>query len=147
MTEFTPLSGAAGGLLIGLAAAILLLACGRVAGISGILGQAIWPAKGEERGWRLAFLAGLPLGAALVALVSGPLAVRIDAAPATLIVAGLLVGFGTRLGNGCTSGHGICGLGRGSTRSAAATIIFMAVAGVTVFVVRHLLPRLLGAFA
>jgi len=139
MTEFTPLSGALGGLLIGLAATILLLGNGRVAGISGILGQVIWPGGGEERAWQVAFLVGLPLGAAAVSVICGPLIVQIDANPTLLITAGLLVGFGTRLGNGCTSGHGVCGISRGSGRSVAATLTFMTVAGATVFVVRHLL--------
>jgi hypothetical protein len=137
MTEFTPLSAAVGGLLIGLGAAVLLLANGRVAGISGILGQALWPTMDEGRGWRIAFLAGLPLGAALVSLISGPLETTIEASTPVLVGAGLLVGFGTRLGNGCTSGHGVCGMSRGSTRSIAATLTFMAVAGTVVFMVRH----------
>lgn len=141
MTEFTPISAAVGGLLIGLAAALLLLATGRVAGISGILGQALWPAAGEGRGWRLAFLAGLPLGAAIVSLATGPLVVQLEASAPVLVVAGVLVGFGTRLGNGCTSGHGVCGMSRGSSRSIAATLVFMSVAAATVFVVHHLLGR------
>ena len=139
MTEFTPLSASVGGLLIGSAAALLLWANGRVAGISGILGQALWPAPGEERGWRIAFLAGLPLGALLASLLGVRLVPEIASTPPTLILAGLLVGFGTRLGNGCTSGHGVCGLGRGSKRSLAATLTFMGVAGITVYVVRHVL--------
>ena len=139
MTEFTPISAAIGGLLIGIAAAVLILASGRIAGVSDIVGQAIWSPTGEGRGWRLAFLAGLPLGAALVSLVVGPLKVQIDATPGMLVMAGLLVGFGTRLGNGCTSGHAICGMSRGSARSVAATMTFMTVGGVTVFIVRHLL--------
>lgn len=139
MTEFTPISGTVGGLLIGLASALLLFANRRVAGISGILGQAIWPAAGEQRSWRLAFLLGLPLGAALASLATGALVTDIQATTPVLIVAGVLVGFGTRLGSGCTSGHGVCGMARGSVRSTAATITFMAVAGVTVLVTRHLL--------
>lgn len=139
MTDFTPLSAAIGGLLIGLASALLLFANGRVAGISGILGQAMWPAAGEERGWRIAFIAGLPIGAAIIAQLSGPLETQIDASAPVLVLAGLFVGFGTRLGNGCTSGHAVCGMSRGSSRSFAATLAFMAVAGVTVFVVRHML--------
>ena len=139
MTEFTPISAAVGGLLIGLATAVLLLANSRVAGISGIIAQTLWPAEGEERGWRLAFVLGLPLGAALVSVVTGPLETHIGASTPVLVVAGLLVGFGTRLGNGCTSGHGVCGISRGSPRSIAATLTFMAVAGATVFVVRHML--------
>lgn len=139
MTEFTPVSAAIGGLLIGLASALLLFANGRVAGISGILGQAMWPAAGEERGWRIAFIAGLPIGAAIISRISGPLEVQIEASAPVLVLAGLFVGVGTRLGNGCTSGHGVCGMSRGSSRSIAATIAFMAVAGVTVFIVRHVL--------
>lgn len=139
MTAFTPISATLGGLLIGLAAALLLLANRRVAGISGILGLTLWPPAGEDRSWRMAFLVGLLLGAASVSLVSGPLALQIDASPVTLVAAGLLVGFGTRLGNGCTSGHGVCGVARGSRRSIAATLTFMTVAGATVFLVRHLI--------
>ncbi|MGH0032925.1 MAG: YeeE/YedE family protein [Myxococcota bacterium] len=139
MTPFTPLSATLGGLLIGLAAAVLLLGAHRVAGISGILGRALWPDDAEPRRWRLVFLAGLPLGAALVALANGPLAVDVQASPPVLVAAGLLVGFGTRLGNGCTSGHGVCGMSRGSPRSVAATAVFMAVAVVTVFLTRHVL--------
>lgn len=139
MTEFTPVSAALGGVLIGLAAALLLLANGRIAGISGIVGQAIAPAAGEERGWRLAFLLGLPIGAALVVMLSGPLEITIEASTPVLVAAGLLVGFGTRLGSGCTSGHGVCGMSRGSSRSLAATLTFMAVAAGTVFLVRHVL--------
>lgn len=139
MTEFTPLSASIGGILIGSAAALLLWANGRVAGISGILGQALWPAPGEERGWRVAFLAGLPLGALLASLLGVRLVPEIASDPPTLILAGVLVGFGTRLGNGCTSGHGVCGLARGSKRSLAATLTFMGVAGITVYVVRHVL--------
>ena len=137
MTEFTPLSAAVGGALIGLAAGVLLLANGRVAGISGILGQAIAPAEREGRAWRIAFLLGLPLGAALVSAATGPLVTTIEANTPVLVAAGLLVGFGTRLGKGCTSGHGVCGISRGSIRSIVATLVFMTVAAVTVFIVRH----------
>lgn len=139
MTEFTPGSAMLGGLMIGVAAALLLLANGRIAGISGIVGRALVPTEGETRGWRIAFVLGLPLGAALVAAFTGPLEVAIQASPLTLVAAGLLVGFGTRLGSGCTSGHGVCGLSRGSARSLVATLTFMTVAGITVFVTRHLL--------
>ena len=139
MTEFTPVAASLGGLLIGIAAAFLLVTNGRIAGISGILGQAIWPSPGEDRGWRIAFVLGLPLGAAMVSFLGVSLEPEIEASPVVLVAAGLLVGFGTRLGNGCTSGHGICGMSRGSTRSIAATLTFMAIAGATVFVVRHVL--------
>jgi hypothetical protein len=136
---FTPASASIGGALIGLASAILLLANGRIAGISGILGQALWPSPGESRIWRLAFLIGLPVGASLSGLWSGALTVQIAASPLALVAAGVLVGFGTRLGSGCTSGHGVCGISRGSPRSIAATATFMAVGGLCVFVVRHML--------
>jgi len=136
MTGFTPLSSLAGGALIGLAAALLWLGAGRIAGISGIVAGA---ATGEasERSWRLAFLAGL-VGALLLyqAAVARP-AVDIAAGPMTLAVAGLLVGFGTRLGMGCTSGHGVCGIARLSRRSLVATCVFTAAGAATVFVVRH----------
>jgi hypothetical protein len=139
MTEFTPFTAVLGGLALGLSAVVLLVANGRIAGISGILGNSLWPATGEKRAWRIAFLAGLPIGAAVVGLLRGGLPVQIVTSPPALVVAGLLVGFGTRLGSGCTSGHGICGLSRLSRRSLAATATFMAVGGVTVFVVRHVL--------
>jgi hypothetical protein len=137
-TTFTPISAAIGGLLIGLAAAVLLLVNGRIAGISGILGQALWPSARESRGWRLAFLAGLPLGAGLVSLATGGLTTQIAASPLTLVVAGVLVGFGTQLGSGCTSGHGVCGIGRGSPRSISATLFFMVAGAACVFALRHL---------
>jgi uncharacterized membrane protein YedE/YeeE len=137
--HFTPWSALAGGALIGLAAALLLLGSGRVAGISGIVGGLLRrPATGDTA-WRLAFVAGLlaaPLGWALVARWPVP---RIDANLPTLVVAGLLVGLGTRYGAGCTSGHGVCGLARLSPRSLVATLAFMAAGFGTVFVMRHLL--------
>lgn len=139
MTEFTPGSAALGGLIIGAAAALLFLALGRIAGISGIVGRALVPGDGESRGWRIAFVLGLPLGAALVSAVAGPLELTVEASFPMLVSAGLLVGFGTRLGSGCTSGHGVCGLARGSARSLTATLTFMIVAALTVFVTRHVL--------
>jgi len=139
MTEFTPGSAALGGLLIGAAASLMLLALGRVAGISGIVGRALVPGEGESRVWRIAFVSGLPLGAALVSVVTGPLEVTVEADFPVLLSAGLLVGFGTRLGSGCTSGHGVCGLARGSARSITATLTFMIVAALTVFVTHHVL--------
>ena len=138
MTEFTPISATVGGLLIGLAAAALLLLNGRVAGISGILGGALRD-PAAEGGWRVAFLVGLPLGAVLVSAISGGLAVAIAASPAALIVAGLLVGFGTQLGGGCTSGHGVCGMALCSRRSIAATLTFMSSGAATVYLVRHVI--------
>jgi uncharacterized membrane protein YedE/YeeE len=137
-TDFTPLTALGGGLLIGLAAALFVLFNGRIAGISGILGGLLRPAQGE-RGWRIAFLLGL-IAAPLVYTLAAPLpAMRIDAGTGTLIAAGLLVGVGTRYGAGCTSGHGVCGLARGSVRSLAATLAFMGAGFATVFIVRHLL--------
>jgi hypothetical protein len=138
MHHFTPISALVGGLLIGLAACILLLFNGRIAGISGILGGVVVPRPGEVS-WRLWFLAGL-LGGGLVAARFLPGA--FGDAPAVpmsaIVVAGFLVGFGTRLSNGCTSGHGVCGLGRLSKRSLAATLTFMAAGAVSVFAVHHL---------
>ena len=136
---FTPLSGLAGGALIGLASAALLLVSGRIAGVSGILGRSFFPAKGDL-GWRLAFLAGLPLGAWIVGVIApSTTALAITHSTPLLVAGGLLVGVGTQIGSGCTSGHGICGIGRGSRRSIVATATFMAVGIATVFVVRHLL--------
>ena len=136
--HFTPWRSLAGGTLIGLAAAILIVANGRIAGISGILGGLLRPAR-NDWGWRLAFVIGLLAAPAVYALVA-PLPVpRIEAGTAVLVIAGLLVGFGTRLGGGCTSGHGVCGLARMSPRSLAATLGFMAAGFATVFLVRHLL--------
>ena len=135
--HFTPWASLAGGALIGLAAAMLVLLNGRIAGISGVLGGLLKPVKSDV-GWRLAFIAGLvgaPLAYGLCAGVPG---VQIDAGFGTLVVAGLLVGIGTRYGAGCTSGHGVCGLSRLSWRSLVATAAFMAAGFATVFVVRHL---------
>jgi hypothetical protein len=138
-TTFSPLAGLLGGALIGLASALLLLANGRIAGVSGILGGSLFGPV-AERGWRLAFLLGVPLGAWLVrSATSDAMGFAITGHPAWLVAGGLLVGFGTQLGGGCTSGHGVCGVARGSPRSIFATLAFMASAGVTVFVMRHLL--------
>ncbi|MDC8760915.1 YeeE/YedE family protein [Janthinobacterium fluminis] len=135
---FTPWSALLGGVLIGVAAAMLVLLNGRIAGISGIVGGLLRPARGDI-GWRLAFLAGL-IGAPLAyALFQALPTVQIDAGNGTLLAAGLLVGVGTRYGAGCTSGHGVCGLSRLSPRSAVATAMFMAAGFATVFVLRHLL--------
>ena len=137
-TDYTPWTALGGGLLIGLAAAMFVLFNGRIAGISGIIGGLLRTAPGE-RGWRIAFLLGL-VAAPLVYALAAPLpAMRIDAGTGTLIAAGLLVGVGTRYGAGCTSGHGVCGLARGSARSLAATLAFMGAGFATVFIVRHLL--------
>ena len=134
---FTPWSSLAGGVLIGLAAAMFVLLNGRIAGISGVLGGLLAPAKGDIA-WRVAFLLGL-VGAPLAwALFAGLPAIRIEAGSAALVAAGLLVGVGTRYGAGCTSGHGVCGLSRLSPRSLAATLAFMGAGFATVFVLRHL---------
>ena len=137
-TEFTPVSALLGGALIGLAATLLYATLGRIAGISGILNQAVENA--DDRGWRLAFLLALMAGAALwFVFGTGVPAPRNDFPLPWLIAAGLLVGFGTRLGNGCTSGHGICGLARLSKRSLVAVLVFMGCAAITVYVLRHVL--------
>lgn len=135
---FTPWSSLAGGLLIGIATAMFLLFNGRIAGISGILGGLLRPTAGDA-GWRIAFLSGL-LAAPLLYRLAAPLpSVRIDATTITLIMAGLLVGIGTRYGSGCTSGHGVCGLSRLSLRSAVATAAFMLAGFATVYIVRHVI--------
>lgn len=134
--NFTPWASLAGGLLIGLAAALFILLHGRVLGISGILGGLLRPQTGDSS-WRLSFLIGL-LAAPLAWSVFRPLPqVNIQAGFLTLVVAGLLVGIGTRLGSGCTSGHGVCGLARLSPRSLVATLCFMATGFLTVYLMRH----------
>lgn len=136
--SFTPWTALAGGLVIGLAAALFVLLNGRIAGISGILGGLLTPVQGDVR-WRVAFLLGMigaPLGWMAVATLP---AIEVNASYPTVIIAGLLVGIGTRYGSGCTSGHGVCGLSRFSVRSLVATITFMAAGFVTVYLVRHAL--------
>ena len=134
--HFTPWASLSGGILIGLAAGMLVLATGRVAGISGIVGGLLAPRRAEI-GWRLAFVAGL-LAAPALWLVAGPVpAPRIDAGFGVLLVAGLFVGVGTSYGSGCTSGHGVCGISRLSPRSLAATGAFMLAGMATVFAMRH----------
>ncbi len=139
--DFTPLEATAGGVLIGLGATLLLLGTGRAAGISGIFGGLVLPRAGDL-GWRVAFLGGLLAGGLAVALAA-PHAIAnapgVHAELTVVAIAGVLVGFGTRMGNGCTSGHGVCGIARLSRRSIVATMTFMATAGLTVFVVRHVL--------
>jgi uncharacterized protein len=139
MANFTPLSAAIGGALIGLAAAMLMLFLGRVAGISGILGATLGLGTGD-RDWRIAFIAGLILApvAAMIAGYSVP-APQMPASWFVIITAGFLVGFGARLGGGCTSGHGVCGIARLSKRSIAATMIFMGTAVITVALMRHVI--------
>ena len=134
---FTPWSALIGGMLIGLAAAMFALLNGRVAGISGVLGGLFKPMRGDI-GWRVAFIGGLVSASLVYGLFATLPAVQIDASYVALVVAGLLVGVGTRYGSGCTSGHGVCGLSRLSPRSLVATLAFMGAGFVTVFVVRHL---------
>jgi len=136
--HFTPWSSLAGGLLIGLAAAVLILFNGRIAGISGIVGGLLSPRKGDS-GWRLAFLAGLLLTPLLYQLRLALPEVLIEAGTPALVIAGLLVGLGVRYGAGCTSGHGVCGLSRLSLRSLVATLCFMAAGFLTVYFLRHVL--------
>ncbi len=134
---FTPWSALAGGLLIGLAATMFALLNGRIAGISGVIGGLLKPARGDIA-WRAAFILGL-VGAPLVYMLFAVLpTLQIDAGYGALAVAGLLVGVGTRYGSGCTSGHGVCGLSRLSLRSLVATATFMGAGFLTVFVIRHL---------
>ncbi len=140
MQNFLPWHGLAGGLMIGLSAAFFLLASGRMSGISGILENTLKP-QHPNFAWSLSYLLGLPAGAVLINFIAPQLVpkIAISGAWPIVVIAGVLVGFGTRLGSGCTSGHGVCGLPRFSARSFAATGIFMAVAALTVFAVRHVL--------
>ncbi|MFT0532492.1 YeeE/YedE family protein [Castellaniella hirudinis] len=140
---FTPWSALAGGLLIGLAAAAFILLNGRIAGISSVLGGLLRAGPGD-RGWRLAFLAGL-LAAPWLARLWGPLApIQVDAGVGVLALAGLLVGLGTRYGSGCSSGHGVCGLSRLSARSLAATVCFIGAGMLTVYVARRVFGLMAG---
>jgi len=134
--HFTPWASLSGGILLGLASALFILVNGRILGISGIVGGLFRPRTGDV-GWRLSFVLGMLVAPLLYAAVVGLPAVRIDAGWATLMVAGVMVGFGTRYGSGCTSGHGVCGLSRLSPRSVVATLAFMAAGFVTVYLVRH----------
>nr|WP_314624411.1 YeeE/YedE family protein [uncultured Noviherbaspirillum sp.] len=137
-THFTPWTSLAGGLLIGISAAMFILFNGRIAGISGILGGLLRPVRNDVL-WRVTFLAGLVLAPLVFGMLAPLPVVQVDAGTATLVAAGLLVGIGTRYGSGCTSGHGVCGVSRLSPRSLAATAIFMAAGFATLYVVRHLL--------
>jgi len=137
MANFTPVSAAIGGALIGLAAVLLMLFTGRVAGISGIFGGLINP-QTDDRGWRAAFIAGLIVAPLSAVFVGYPVPMpQMPGSFVTIVAGGLLVGFGTRLGSGCTSGHGICGIARVSPRSIAATCVFMAAAIAVVALTRH----------
>ena len=136
--HFTPWTSLLGGIAIGIAAAMLVLLNGRVAGISGIAGGLLSPVRGDI-GWRVAFIAGLLVAPAVYQLAARLPAPTIDAGYPVLVLAGVLVGVGTRYGSGCTSGHGVCGLSRLSPRSLAATVSFMLAGFATVFVVRHVI--------
>jgi uncharacterized membrane protein YedE/YeeE len=139
MTDFTPVSAAIGGGLIGLSAILLMLLTGRIAGISGIFAGCLG-FETSDKGWRVAFIAGLILAPLIAGWAGYPLpSPQMPASWAVVVAAGLLVGFGTRLGGGCTSGHGICGIARLSGRSIAATAIFMLAAIVVVALIRHVL--------
>jgi uncharacterized membrane protein YedE/YeeE len=139
MANFTPVSAAIGGALIGLAAVLLMLLTGRIAGISGIFGGCLRLETGDK-GWRVAFIAGLILAPLIGGLAGVPIPYpEMPSNWIVIVAAGLLVGFGTRLGGGCTSGHGVCGIARLSPRSIAATAIFMAVAVAVVALTRHVL--------
>ncbi|TAL77254.1 MAG: YeeE/YedE family protein [Burkholderiaceae bacterium] len=135
---FTPWSALGGGVLIGLAAALYVLFNGRVAGVSGVLGGLLRP-RPTDVAWRLAFVAGLVLTPTLFLLLGRPQTVPIGTGYGALVLAGLLVGTGTRFGSGCTSGHGVCGVSRLSPRSMVATAAFMAAGFATVYVIRHLM--------
>lgn len=134
---FNPIAALAGGALIGLSAVILLAGIGRIAGVSGIIGG-LFEKPRTDFGWRILFLIGIALGGFSMASSMGGFAAATTADMTQLIIAGLLVGYGTRLGGGCTSGHGICGLARFSPRSLVAVLVFMAVAMLTTFVMRHI---------
>ena len=137
-TAFTPWSALAGGAIIGFAAMLFALFNGRVTGISGIVGGLLRPSL-PDAPWRAAFLAGLIVAPIVYRLFAGPPNLTIDANYPTLVLAGILVGLGTRYGSGCTSGHGVCGVSRLSPRSVVATLAFMAAGFATVFVTRHAL--------
>jgi uncharacterized membrane protein YedE/YeeE len=144
-SSFTPVSSTIGGVLLGIAASMLFLANGDVCGISGILGGAAF-ARRADRVWRIVFLAGLLAGGGLVAWVDrSALALASEQAIWMAAASGVLVGIGTRMGEGCTSGHGLCGIARFSGRSIVATLVFMATGAATVFVVRHVLGVGAGA--
>ena len=139
MENFTPYSALFGGLLIGFGATIMLLLNGRITGISGMLSGLLPPIKGDSL-WRLCFLFGMILGVSIfINIFPESFIPRTNFPLELLIIAGFLVGLGTRLGNGCTSGHGVCGIARLSTRSIIATLVFMISGGVTVFIIRHLI--------
>lgn len=138
MTEFTPLLSLSGGILIGIAAVLLMAFHGRIAGMTGIL-AGILPPVPADWPWRVAFLAGSVLAPAIIVLAGGTVPFSVPVSMPMLIVGGLIVGAGVTFGSGCTSGHGVCGMARLSPRSIAATLTFMATAFITVFVIRHVI--------
>ena len=138
ITTFTPLEAIIGGGLIGLASVALMALHGRIAGMTGIVGNAILPGN-SDRGWRLAFLAGAIVAPALILLTGTPVPFAADIPAWAIVLSGLIVGVGVMFGGGCTSGHGVCGIARLSPRSIVATFTFMTATTVTVFVIRHLL--------
>jgi uncharacterized membrane protein YedE/YeeE len=139
MEHFTPVSAGIGGLLIGISASVLWLSLGRIAGISGILGG-LWTPHAGDVAWRVAFLIGLIIAPLLYASAAADVPrITVSVSPLLVIAGGLLVGFGTRLGGGCTSGHGVCGLARLSPRSITATAVFMVTAILTSYVLRHVI--------
>lgn len=137
-TEFTPYLSLAGGILIGLAATLLMAFHGRIAGMTGILAGIIPPIS-KDWGWRLAFLAGAVLAPLIFTASGGHIAFSVPISASALVAGGLIVGVGVTLGSGCTSGHGVCGMARLSPRSIVATLVFMASTAATVFVIRHIL--------
>ncbi len=139
MEQFTPFASLCGGILIGLSASLLLLSDGKIAGISGIVGGLLSPVK-KDTGWRLLFVLGLLTGGLLFRLVAPEVfTIGITRSTSVLMLAGLFVGFGTRLGNGCTSGHGVCGISRLSPRSLLSTLTFIVTGAITVYIINHLL--------
>ena len=140
ITAFTPVASLAGGVLIGLAAVLLMLSLGRIAGTTGILMGMFFPADLEDWSWRAAMIAGMVSAPALIYLMTGSMpALAVPSSNTALAVGGAIVGIGVVLGSGCTSGHGVCGLARLSPRSLAATLTFMATTAATVYVIRHVL--------
>lgn len=138
VTEFTPFASFGGGLLIGLAAVLLMLGLGRIYGATGILSGIVFVESRDELIWRIALIAGMIMAPGLILAVTGampPLTVPVS--PAMIAIGGVIVGLGASLGSGCTSGHGVCGLSRLSIRSAVAVVTFMATGAVTVFLIRH----------
>jgi uncharacterized protein len=141
MTVFAPGWGFAGGVLIGIASVLLMLLLGRIAGVCGIALNVMVDSEPGGRPWRAAFLLGLPLGALLIQWIGirNLASIQFPAGMPTMLLAGLIVGVGSTIGSGCTSGHGVCGLARWSKRSIAATLTFISTAAATVFIVRHIL--------